>query len=74
MNDKNSKLPYSVTYKFTDEGWVQLTPEMLAALYERKRMADKELRECAEYYFEQAVEASGMRQANEVIKYIMEKK
>lgn len=71
MNDKNL---YNAHYTYGNDGWVQLTPEMLAALYENKRKAELELAQCAEYYVELAVEASGMKDANEVLNHIMSKK
>ena len=69
----NEKPNYSVSYKYTSDGWVQLTPEALAALYDTKRAIQEENVKCQEYYIELAVEASGMKDANEVLKHIMSK-
>jgi hypothetical protein len=47
-----------------DQGWADLTPNMLAQMHSRK------LTEIASDYLDQAVEASGYRDAKEVIDYI----
>ena len=53
--------------------------KMSSVQYKRIRREDigeflNELAECQNYYIELAVEASKYKDANEVIKYIMEKK
>ena len=72
--DDINKYYKSISYTYKgDEGWVQLTPETLAKLYTRRKKEVEENRHCMEYYLELAVEASEMKQANEVIKRIMSK-
>lgn len=48
----------------SDQGWADLTPNMLAKMHSRKYT------EIASDYLEQAVEASGYRDAKEIINYI----
>jgi hypothetical protein len=51
-----------------DQGWADLTPNMLAQMHSRKYT------EIASDYLEQAVEASGYRDAKELLSYIKELK
>jgi hypothetical protein len=48
----------------SDQEWANLTPNMLVQMHSRK------LNEIASDYIDQAVEASGYRDAKEVIDYI----
>lgn len=70
------------------KGWVQLTPETLAQMYSHQRNVSytatvkrviidnllNDLHEIQMGFIDEAVDKSDLREANEIIKHIMEKK